>query len=192
MMSLPHRTSSAMLGLLLLAGCSSAPSLDTASAGSTLRNLFLYGGTTVPPAAQKPPEDDVECPIVDVIEGGSSLRAYIGQTLRHQLSIVQTARECSAGVNGGTRLRVGVEGRILLGPGGASGRFDAPMRVRVKQGDKVVFDRTQRVMAEVPGGASQGSFVTIEDNINVPAGDFEIEVGLGSGSGKATGGRKNR
>ena len=50
--------------------------------------------------------------------------------LRYQLSFGQTARECS--VQGETlNIKVGVQGRVILGPLGAPGPVDVPLRYAV-------------------------------------------------------------
>ena len=50
--------------------------------------------------------------------------------LRYQLSFGQTARECS--VQGGAMsIKVGVQGRVILGPMGGPGIVDVPLRYAV-------------------------------------------------------------
>jgi hypothetical protein len=154
--------------------------------GSTLRNLFLYGGTTAPPAAEAV-EEAAYCPAVGVIDGGAALQAYAGRTgdpyaLRNQLSLNNFARECTAQPDGSILVKVGVEGRALLGPGaGSGGRFEAPLRFVIKRGDRILATRFRRVPVTIPAGDTQGTFVVVEEGIVVPpgAGEYEIEVGLG-------------
>jgi hypothetical protein len=127
---------------------------------------------------------DEFCPVVDIIEGGAALRlgGMESNSVRHQLTINQTARQCTANPGGGYTLRVGVQGLALLGPAGRPGRFDAPVRVRVTRGDTVIFDRTQQVSVTVPAGETQAQFVHVEQGIVVPPSpdDAKIAVGLGS------------
>jgi hypothetical protein len=154
--------------------------------GETLKNMLLYGGPAAPEPAPLKPED-VECPRVTIAVGGASLRTYSGgrtgspEALRHQISIVDVARECLGQPDGSIRLKVGVEGRALIGPAGSAGQVDAPVRVVVKRGEKVLASRAQRVAVPLRPGALQGSFMAIEDGLVVPpdAGDFDIEVSLG-------------
>jgi hypothetical protein len=152
--------------------------------GDSLKNLFIYGSPSAPPPSPQKP-DEIECPKVTIADGGAALRAYGGRTgapeaLRHQISIVDVARECLVQADGTIVVRVGVEGRALIGPAGGAGRFDAPVRIVVKSGDRVLAARAQRAAVTVPAGQMQASFVVVEDRIVVPPGtDFEIEVGLG-------------
>ncbi|CAA9352271.1 MAG: hypothetical protein AVDCRST_MAG90-2494 [uncultured Microvirga sp.] len=172
---------------LALAGCNSSSS---EGAGSTLRNLVMFGGPTVPAPAAGGLED-AYCPRVGVIDGGAALQAYAGRTgdpnaLRNQISLTELARECVARPDGATLVKVGVEGRALLGPGAsAGGRFEAPVRVVIKSGDRVLATRFRRVPVTIPAGDTQGSFTVVEEGLVVPpgSGEFEIEVGLGGAGG---------
>lgn len=188
------------LGLWLgvgLAGCSSTSSDE--GGGSTLRNLLMFGGPTVPPAAASV-GTETYCPPVGVIEGGAALQAYAGRpgdpnALRNQISLSNFARECIGRPDGSTVVKVGVEGRALLGPSAsAGGRFEAPVRVVIKSGDRVIANRFRRVPVAVPAGDTQGSFVVVEEDMVVPpgSGEFEIEVGLGGSDRPAARRRASR
>ncbi len=171
-----------------LAGCTTAPGRE--GGGSVLGNLFMYGGTTVPPAAPRVVED-IDCPSVDVSD--AAIRSYAGgrqgqyEALRHQISIANVARECAVQDDGSIRVRVGVQGRVLIGPaGGSGGRFDAPVSVVVRSGSQVFASRTRRAAVSVPSGDTGGDFTVVEDGITIPASvgeNFEILVGLGAAPG---------
>ncbi|MFL5074520.1 MAG: hypothetical protein ACJ8DS_04640 [Microvirga sp.] len=172
---------------LALAGPAAAQGI-----GDTLSNLFKFGGTTVPKEAPRQ-TGDAYCPSVGLIEGSAAIRAYnnnrVGDpsALRHQISLNQFARECDEQPDGSILVKVGVEGRVLLGPAGAAGRFDAPVTFVIKRGDSILATRTQRVSIAVPAGDTQASFVTVQDGLVVPAkaGEYEIDVGLVAGAGGA-------
>ncbi|MGX7703574.1 hypothetical protein [Methylobacterium sp. Gmos1] len=149
--------------------------------GNPLLNIFKYGGTTKPPEAP-PSVDDVYCPIIDISEGGSSLQTIAGGTVRTQIRLGQISRSCQPGPGGGVTVAVGVQGVVLLGPGGAPGRFNAPVTITVKSGTQVIARRSRQAAATIPAGSASGSFTVVEEGISVPANlaqDFEIEVGLG-------------
>lgn len=173
----------AAMGLVALGGCG-APG----EGGSSLGNMVLLAGPSVPPP-QKKVLEDVYCPSVDVMEGGSAIQAFSGGhvgdqgNLRSQIAISNLARECAGQPDGSTVVKVGVEGRALLGAGGAPGRYDVPVQIVVKSGSRVIANRSKRTSVAIPAGDTQGSFAVIEEGIVVPAMDastFEIEVGLGS------------
>src|SRR5215212_4966606 len=168
-------------GLLSLALCIEPASAQGIS--DTLRNLLRYGSTTEPPAAPQAGIEVEDCPRVDVTEGGAALRTYAGgrtgspEALRSQLTISNVARECIGRPDGSIVVKVGVEGRALIGPAGAAGRFDVPVRFVVKQGNQTYANRVRRVPVTVPAGEAQASFVAVEDGMVVPRGtrDFDIE-----------------
>jgi hypothetical protein len=181
-------------GLLSLAGCGSL-----GEGASSIGDMFLLAGTTVP-EVQGPALEDVYCPPVGVIEGGAALQAYSGGrvgdagALRNQITLGQLARECAGQPDGSTLVKVGIQGRALLGAGGGAGRFDVPVRVVVKRGSTIIANRLRRVAVTIPAGDTQGTFTIIEDGIVIPPVDaehFEIEVGLG-GAGPAEGRGRRR
>jgi hypothetical protein len=172
----------AVASLVVLTGC------GVPGEGSpTVSNMVLLAGTTVPPPA-KPPVEDVYCPPVNVAEGGAAIQMYTGgrtgdaSALRSQIALGTLARECVGNPDGSTVVKVGVEGRALLGVGGSSGRHDVPVQIVVKRGSTVIANRVRRVAVTIPAGQTQAHFSVVEEGIVVPAGDasrFEIEVGLG-------------
>ncbi len=173
------------LGAVLTLGALAAPAQAQTAApqdeGNPFVNIFKYGGTTKPPEAPPSP-DDVYCPIIDVTEGGSSLQTMAGGTVRTQIRLGQLSRACRPGPNGGTVVSVGVQGVVLLGPGGAPGRFNAPVTITVKNGTQILARRTHQGAVTIPAGQASGTFTVVEDGIVVPAAlakDFDIEVGLG-------------
>lgn len=177
-----------------LAGCGSAP-----SGTSTALNLLMFQSRTPPPPDQLPKDEEEElvCPQVIVADGGAAIRAQSGpdsSSLRHQISITDVARECTPTGNGGFRLKVGVEGRVLLGPAGGAGAYGATLTTMVLRGSTVVARRSTRVGASVTAGQGGADFVHVEDGIVVPAGsgDVEIIVGLGSGGAAAPGRSRRR
>lgn len=133
--------------------------------------------------------DYVACPRAEVIQGGAAQRVYRGgrsgsnRDLRYQIAINDVARECAATPDGQNRIRVGVQGRVLIGPAGGPGTFTAPVRVVVRTPSQVYENRTQRVSVTIPAGQTLADFVIVEENLQIPAsiGDnFIIEVGVGS------------
>ncbi|WP_132255996.1 hypothetical protein [Methylobacterium segetis] len=160
-----------------------------AEEGNFLSNMFKYGGPTVPPSQGKDLEPPY-CPPVGVSEGGAALQTLGGRagdkaSIRTQITLGRLARECTRREDGSITVKVGVEGRVLLGPAGAPGRFDVPLTIAVKSDEKVVVSRFRRLSASVGAGEAQGFFSVVEEDISVPAAmtrDYEIEVGLGGGA----------
>jgi hypothetical protein len=168
----------------LLAGCntfggSAEPQAASASGGSSFMNIFRYGGTTVPPS-MNPPEEEVDCPSVQILDGAAALRQEAGGDVRSQLSIGQTARECRV-VGNQISIKVGLEGAAVLGAGGSPGTYVAPIRFVVKKGDKVVSSVLQRGSVTIPQGDVRASFVMVQEGLMAPKdgpGDLEIYIGF--------------
>jgi hypothetical protein len=186
----------AAFGIAALAGCGTS----SGGSGASVSEMFLFAGTSVPPEAPRGTVD-VYCPTVGVIEGGTAIQAYSGgrvgdaAALRNQIALGRLARECAGQPDGSTLVKVGVEGRALLGAGAGSagGRFDVPVRIVVKQGSTILANRALRTSVTVPAGQSHGSFALVEDGFVVPPGaaqDFEIEVGLGNVGPQTGAGRR--
>lgn len=182
-----------------LAGCgSSGSSSGQPSTLQTLGNVVMFQSTTPPPADQLPKEDQDEqlvCPEVIIADGGAAVRAQSGQdsgSLRHQISILNVARECTPTGNGGFRLKVGVEGRVLLGPAGGPGSYSATLTTTVSRGTTQIARRAARVGGTIASGQGGTDFSHVEDGIVVPAGRGEIEIIVGLGVGSATPARSRR
>lgn len=182
-----------------LAGCgSSGSSSGQPSTLQTLGNVVMFQSTTPPPADRLPKEDQDEqlvCPEVIIADGGAAVRAQSGQdsgSLRHQISILNVARECTPTGNGGFRLKVGVEGRVLLGPAGGPGNYGATLTTTVSRGTTQIARRAARVGGTVASGQGGTDFSHVEDGIIVPAGRGEIEIIVGLGGGSATPARSRR
>ncbi len=158
---------------------------------STVSSFFSLGG--VGPAATSvagtPDNSKVVCPYVDVKEGGAANRVYAGgqssANVRYQFSLGDIARECRV-VGNQLLLKVGVEGKVLLGPAGSPSSFMVPVTISVRRDgeDKMLVSRTYNVAANIPQGTSNSTFSVISDEIAVPFiseaanDDYEVYVGL--------------
>jgi hypothetical protein len=126
------------------------------------------------PAA--PGQEEIHCPIVDVRTGASTLSitapgADPGATaIRYQASIAQLARECAA-LGATMTIKVGVEGRIILGPAGGPGQLEAPIRIAlVHEGPepKTIWTKLYRIPVTIPPGQNRVSFVHVEEDLTFP------------------------
>jgi hypothetical protein len=173
----PIAAFAALAALLSISGCSTFGGAD-ADAGAP-RDSFatrLLGSSGPAPAATAPEDMELkrQCPRVDVLEGASSYPVYDqpGSTdpfsLRYQARLADTARECSnLGIEAG--IRVGVVGRLILGPKGTPGTFRVPLRIAVvDETDKPIYSESRLVEVTVPAGQGTADFTHVEDNIVVP------------------------
>ncbi len=163
---------------LLLSGCSSV--------GSSIGNLIAFNSTKAPePVDMTRRVEKVDCPLVDVLEGGGHMQVGSGTGLRQQFTISETSRECSV-VNGQIMIRVGIAGRVVSGPAGGPGSFTLPIRVGVRREDnqQIVTSKVFSATATIPAGASNSTFAFVSEPVSVPYireeanEDYMIVVGL--------------
>lgn len=136
-------------------------------------------GRSAPPADRNSstnPAVEVECPSVSVRQGASTLAitepgAEAGpMTTRYQVTIGQIAREC-APLGGVMTMKVGVEGRVLLGPAGGPGQIDIPLRMAVVQEGttpKTVLSKFYKFAVAIPPGQTNVPFVHVEQDLTFP------------------------
>ena len=170
-----------MLSAGLLSGCSWASSIgtseDSPSIASRFTNLFSSAKPGVTqPASPVPSAPEVECPGVDIRTGASTLEVAAKSDqptagdLRYQVSFGQTARECA--VQSGTlSIKVGVQGRIILGPKGSAGQIDIPLRyavVREGPEPKTVVTKFKRLAVSLAPGQTHVQFVDVEEGLSFP------------------------
>jgi hypothetical protein len=187
----PAMLAAALAFSLPLAGCGGglfggSDVAGPSGGGSPLANLMQFGTAAPPPVQQAPPEE-VECPPVSIAAGGAALRLQAGQnaeSVRGQVTITDVARECQPGAGGGVVMRVGAEGRVLVGPSGSAGPQGATLRIELRKGDQVLASRNARIGAVIPAGQAQAGWTHVEQGIVVPAsafttsGDIDVFVTL--------------
>ncbi len=168
-----------LIGVLAIAGCSS---MFSGGSGSSFSDILISGTAAPPPATAG--VGDPFCPPVAVLDGGGTLQVRTGV-----ISLGQLARECNEQADGSVAVKIGVQGRLVLGAGAAGGRFDVPVRFVVSDGaGNVIASRVQRAAVAVPAGEGSTLFAVVEEGIVVPraaAETFEIEIGLGAGQAPA-------
>lgn len=145
------------------------------------------------PPGPAPSEAPSGCPTITLLPGTESQRAMApgasgNQGLRYQYTLQTVGRECS--ISGDrVSIKVGADGRVLLGPAGAAGRFDVPIRVAVfseSQG-KPVESRLFRMGVSVPTGQASVPFQFVSDSVMVRIppghiGEYSIKVGIDGGA----------
>jgi hypothetical protein len=139
---------------------------------------WLFGRSSPPPAGSNPsnPAEELDCPGVSVRHGASTLSISqpgveaTPMTTRYQVSIGQTARECAA-LGGVITMKVGVEGRVLLGPVGGPGTIDIPLRMAVVQEGtvpKTILSKFYKFAVAIPPGQTNVPFMHVEQDLTFP------------------------
>jgi len=170
----------AVLSLAVLAGGCSAGSIAADAAGSDDAPSRALG--FFPESAAKSPQtmvgaqSDVNCPPIEVRQGASTLA--IGpsgenttMSLKYQGSFVRVARDCSV-AGSDMVIKVGVQGRIVVGPAGGPGEVQVPLRIAVVEeapgGFKPIVTKLVRIPVTVPPGQGNVVFSHIEQGMSFP------------------------
>jgi hypothetical protein len=154
------------------------------------------------PSGPAPIENPSGCPPIAILDGTEAQRVMApgatGNTgLKYQYSLFSVARECSM-AGGRMSVKIGAGGRVLLGPAGAAGRFDVPIRVVVfsEIDHKPVQSKLFRVSASVGSGQASAPFQFVSDQVVVPIAsgrtgdDYSIKVGIDGKGGPDVGAAK--
>jgi hypothetical protein len=184
-----RRSERGLFGALVLsalaAGCSSSLIESTPPSGSDSSfkdrmNALFFGASAKTHTPADPgaiPSADIDCPGIDIRTGAATYSVgpqgtadATPTTLRYQADIAKTARECSVSA-GSMTIKVGVQGRLILGPTGGPGQVDVPIRLALVQEGvepKTIWTKFYRVGVTVPPGQTSVPFVQIEENMTFP------------------------
>ena len=184
---------------LALGGCAATEKLIPSSGGggSVFGNLLAFHtsdpGPAGPAAAAAAQEAALQCPTVEVLDGTSSYRTYAGteqtnEAVRYQFSMGDVARDCTRSGKE-ILIKVGVSGRVLLGPAGSPGAFTVPVRVAVRHDadGKAVATKFYQAPATIGAGSDATDFQVVTEPIAVPLvsanadEDYTILVGFDAG-----------
>jgi hypothetical protein len=119
---------------------------------------------------------DVECPFIQIREGASTLTVSVGgdntaMSLKYQGTFVRAARQCAV-VAGQMVIKLGVEGRIILGPQGGPGQINVPLRIAVvdekPSSSKTIVTKLILIPVTVRSVDDNPTFTHVEDNLTFP------------------------
>lgn len=171
------RVSAAAAVLLGLAVAPAAAQLD--SFFDKMKGVFGSSSSESQPAPAQPqagaPAAEPPCPSVDIRNGASTLTIYgagdeIATNVRYQATFAQTARECASAA-GTMNVKLGVRGRIILGPVGGPGQIKVPIRIAlVKEGPepKTLLSKLYLTSVDVPAGSTNVPFTYVDQELTFP------------------------
>jgi hypothetical protein len=172
----PH-CAALLAAAVVLSGCSSASTPDAADTGAPSRFSTLFSGsagTTAQAASGGGAAFSGDCPNVDVRTGAGTLTLKPPEAaatdVRYQLNFTDFARQCTV-VGPDLVMKVGVQGRIVVGAAGGPGPVDIPLRYAVvREGvePRTIVTRFKRIAAEVAPGQSNMTFSDVEENLSFP------------------------
>jgi hypothetical protein len=174
-----------------LLGTSSTPSTDAAAPPSSSPSFkdkissFFSNSTATSQQGVAGAAQEVDCPLINIRQGASTLT--IGATannnantdstdngamaVRYQGTFVRAARECTL-IAGNVVMKVGVEGRIIVGPAGGPGQVDVPLRIAVVDETAVrtkpIVTKFVRIPVTVASATDNPTFTHIEEDVTFP------------------------
>jgi hypothetical protein len=120
-------------------------------------------------------DEEFDCPAIDIREGASTLMVQVpGETnalsLRYQASFVRAARECIVKGKDVT-IKVGLQGRVILGPAGGPGDLKIPVRYALVWEElgrtKMIWSKLYVLPVTIGDQQSNVEFKHVEDDMTV-------------------------
>ena len=120
-------------------------------------------------------DEEFDCPAIDIREGASTLMVQVpGETnalsLRYQASFVRAARECIVKGKDVT-IKVGLQGRVILGPAGGPGDLKIPVRYALVWEElgrsKMIWSKLYVLPVTIGAEQSNVEFKHVEDDMTV-------------------------
>jgi len=171
-------TAGGSLGVPTTAAPEPAPSSSSSGSSSLTDKFknFFSNSSADSHQAVAGAQADVNCPFIEVREGASTLK--VGPTgenaamlLKYQGTFVRAARECSVAA-GNLVMRIGVEGRVIVGPAGGAGQVDVPLRIAVvyetPAGAKPIATKLVRFPVTIGPNDQNALFTHIEEGFAFP------------------------
>jgi hypothetical protein len=182
----------ALLGLVACGG--RLGNFDTPEPGGSKLAKLLGFKSNDAPAAPGTEVRHIYCPQVIVLEGTAASQAYAGTppssaNLRFQYALDDTARECTL-EGDQLAIKIGVAGKVLLGPAGSPGGFSVPVRMAIlRERDNLpLVSKLYRAAVTVAAGETRADFTIVSEPLRVPfiqdraENDYTIKVGIDEGA----------
>lgn len=159
---------------------SPAPSADASlqNANPTQQELSTAATNALPAIA-------TECPPIKVRPGGEALFYYgkgkVGNArdLNYQAVIDKQSRNCVVS-NGLITVKMGVVGRLLLGPSGNQTNVTVPIRFAVERDEVPMFSEKYEIPVTLTPPSQSEEFVKVVENVAIPyTGGEQIVIWVG-------------
>jgi hypothetical protein len=160
------------------AGSASAVPPPAPNLKDKIESFFTKSATTEPRPTTANLQPDIDCPLIDIREGASTLTipppppdgSNEAMSLKYQGIFVRAARDCKV-ANNQLVLRLGVQGRVIVGPAGGPGQVEVPLRIAVVDqsptNTRTIVTKLIRIPVTV-GNDDNANFTHIEDGLSFP------------------------
>jgi hypothetical protein len=154
------------------------PSSEAIPPKDSLTNMILGKPATGEGAADQAfKQEDLPCPEITVRPGAATLvlsnKGSAGEAtamdLRYQGTLIRFARDCKTAA-GVMTMKIGIEGRVIVGPAGGPGQVEVPVRLAVVQegpSPKTVLSKLARISVTV-GGDGAVDFTHVDPDVAFP------------------------
>lgn len=172
---------------LLLSGCSMGDMFGSAGPSSTsaMRTANPTPQELSAAATAALPAIATECPPIKVRPGGEALFYYgkgkVGDphALNYQAVLDKQSRNCVAS-NGLITVKMGVVGRVLIGPAGSQAKVDVPIRFAVERDGVPLYSEKYQIPTAIDPSTQSGEFVKVVENVAIPyTGGESITIWVG-------------
>jgi hypothetical protein len=174
-----------LLGTTPSAPAAGAPPASSSPSFTDKISGFFSRSTATSQQSVTGTTQEIDCPLINIRSGASTLT--IGATsssagdanstnngamaVRYQGTFVRAARECAL-VGGNVVMKIGVEGRIIVGPAGGPGQVDVPLRIAVVEETtartKPIVTQLIRIPVTVASATENPTFTHIEEGVTFP------------------------
>src|SRR5580693_7140094 len=173
-----------LLGTTPSAPAAGAPPASSSPSFTDKISGFFSRSTATSQQSVTGTTQDIDCPLINIRTGASTLT--IGATsssgdsdstnngamaVKYQGTFVRAARECAL-VGGNVVMKIGVEGRIIVGPSGGPGQVDVPLRIAVVEETtahtKPITTQLIRIPVTVASATDNPTFTHIEEGVTFP------------------------
>lgn len=168
--------SACSMGNMFGGGGSSSSQLQNASASQA---EIAQASTTALPAIA------TECPPIKVRVGGEAIFKYASgkvgnpKDLNYQAVIEKQSRNCVVS-NGKITVKMGVVGRLLLGPAGNVSNVNVPLRFAIERDGVALFSEKYEIPVAITPPNQSEEFVKVVENVEVPyLGGEQITIWVG-------------
>jgi len=181
--------SACSMGGMFGGGAAATPSPQTTAlqnAAATPAQIAAMSPAALPAIA-------TQCPPIKVRPGAEAVYYYgkgqVGNPsdLQYQAVIDKQSRNCVVS-NGLITVKMGVVGRLLLGPSGTQQSVNLPLRFAVERGDTTaLYSELYQIPVTVSPATQTADFVKVVDGVQIPfvqGDEITIWVGFDSGAKK--------
>jgi hypothetical protein len=171
----------------LLSACSMGNMFGSGGQGdmAALQNASASQSEIASASVDALPAIATECPPIKVRPGGEALFSYASgrvgepQDVRFQAIIEKQSRNCVVS-NGKISIKMGVVGRLLLGPKGDISSTNLPLRFAIERDGAALFSEKYDIPVSITPPNQSEEFVKVIENVDIPyLGGEQITIWVG-------------